>query len=481
MAPSTGLAGQQPSGPPAGPPSGLPDAPGPAGTGQPREVTIAAMMLLMLPLLGVAGIVVALAAMSVAQGNAADVVAELEAEFGAGFPGEFEEFDESGGPELPGPGELFDAEAMVDSMLSAMWLQFALISLVQLIQVVGFGVLALAVLRGSQAGRIITFVLAGVLSLGAVILGALGGVRQSLRSRVDHVGEELGFSFVYEDALLPGWYEPLNWTVIAVSISVIIVVVWLLTRPAANEYFRPRGGHAATPPSTAPAAGPHSPLTVQVPGPPPAPPQGLVTSEATQPLALHLPDAPPKRQGKGRWYAIGVLVLLVGVVVPAIVLTRTNGDDTTNPFASLEGLCSKIDPTPGNSLNVPLGLTDDESDPTSAKCTFESRTEDATATLGINVTLVDDPDHRQAIFNVSANPGNPVPELTDRWDDSAIYSMSQPDPYATDSHLSLTVMDGPLVIWIFSIVERDWPYGQDSPTEAALIEIVESVRDLQRQ
>lgn len=275
--------GVQPVGPRVGPE--------PGGVGRPRQVTAAAVLLLSLPLIGVAGLAVSLAAMSVAHDTASEVVAELEAEF--------ERYEVSGGLDYLDPG------AAVDSMLSTMWWQLIVNSAFRLVQAVGLGVLAFAVLRGSQAGRIITFVLAGLMSVGMVCLGVLDLALRAVRNRLDRIGEELGIVHVYEDDLLPSWFDPVNWALIVVSVVVIFVVVWLLTRPAANAYFRrpravpPRYPHPGPPtpgmpawgpwPGTPAAGGPPQPPAP--PGPPPAPAPGWATPPAP-------PPGPPPRSDR---------------------------------------------------------------------------------------------------------------------------------------------------------------------------------------
>lgn len=256
--------------------------PEPGGVGRPRQVTAAAVLLLSLPLIGVAGLAVSLAAMGVAHDNASEVVAELEAGF--------ERYEVSG-------GEYIDADAAVDSMLSTMWWQLVVTSVVRLAQAVGLGVLAFAVLRGSQVGRIITFVLAGLLSVGMVCFGALDGALRAVRNRLDRIGDELGIVHVDEDDLLPGWLDPVNWVLIVTSVVIAFVVVWLLTRPAANAYFRrpravpPRYPHHAPAPWATPATGPWPGAAAVAGPPPPSAPAG--PPQAPAPGWVPPPPAPP--------------------------------------------------------------------------------------------------------------------------------------------------------------------------------------------
>jgi hypothetical protein len=230
----------------------------PATADRPREVTIAGVLLLLLPLVSVVSLVSALIAVSVAQDNAARIAGELANEF-AGELGE----------------GLVDTEAMVDSMLSALWLQLGLTSVVRLIQAIGFGVLAFFVLRGSPAGRIGVYVLAALVTVGAVCLGALDGVRQGVRSSFDRVASDAGIAVAYETDLLPGWYRPVNYATIAVSVAMILAVVWLLTRPAAHAYFRRGTSDPGAPPPVT-AAPPPTPPFPRPPSVPPARPAAEV-------------------------------------------------------------------------------------------------------------------------------------------------------------------------------------------------------------
>ena len=142
-------------------------------------VTVAGLLLLMLPVVGVIGVVMAVVAVSAAQDAAAALVVELA---GQGVP---------------------DGQQLVDGMTSAMWLQLGGTAVVRLFQAIALGLLAFFVLRGSRGARIAVFVLAGLSVLAVVCLGVLTGVLRELRGNLDRLGERAGFRTVDETDALP--------------------------------------------------------------------------------------------------------------------------------------------------------------------------------------------------------------------------------------------------------------------------------------
>lgn len=224
----------------------------PAGAGRPGQVTAAGVLLLLVPVLSVVGLGLILIALTAAQDNGARVADELARD---GY---------------------FDPQGTVDGVLASLWLQLGLNTFIKLIQAVGFGVLAFVVLRGSPAGRIIVYALAGLTVLGSICFGGLDALRLSLYSSLEQAGEEVLIAYVDERDLLPGWYLLTNYALIAVSVVVILTVVWLLTRPAANAYFgRDRRPPWAPPPAwSGPVPGPGQPWPPQPQHPYVPPPPG---------------------------------------------------------------------------------------------------------------------------------------------------------------------------------------------------------------
>src|SRR5262245_40340161 len=98
---------------------------------RPREVTVAGLLLFLLPLLSVVSLVAAVVALVAAQDNAARVADELRAQ------------------------GVLDADQTVQSVVSGLWLQVGGATVIKVVQSVALGVLAFFVLRGSSAARIV--------------------------------------------------------------------------------------------------------------------------------------------------------------------------------------------------------------------------------------------------------------------------------------------------------------------------------------
>jgi len=198
------------------------------GAARPREVTAAGLVLLALPLVSVVSLVSGLVAISIAQDNAATLADRLT---GEGYA---------------------DADRVVRTVVAGLWAQIGAGTVVKVIQAVALGGLAFFVRRGSPGARVAVFVIAGLTTLGAICSGVLTG---SLRTVGGSVAPDGGLTVVDESDVLPGWYQPVNYVSLALSVVMVGAVAWLLTRPAANAYFR-RGSAVpaattTTPPPTA--------------------------------------------------------------------------------------------------------------------------------------------------------------------------------------------------------------------------------------
>jgi hypothetical protein len=251
---------------------------------RPRVVTIAGLLLLLLPVVGAVTLLAALLATSAAQDNAARMVDELARQ---GYPG---------------------GQELVDRLVSTMWVQVGWGTVTRLGHAVGMGVLAYFVLRGSARARIAVYAVAALGLVATICLGAFTGVERDVRDRLDRLADQAGIKIVDQTDLLPGWYQPFTYTVLAVSIGMILAAVWLLTRPAANAYFRgqpapaPPAAQTTPAPSTRPAqqTTAMTPAAEAPPASPPAPPSG------TRP--------PGELWGLPRW-AVAVLAAVVVLAV----------------------------------------------------------------------------------------------------------------------------------------------------------------------
>jgi hypothetical protein len=145
-------------------------------------------------------------------------------------------------------------------------------------------------------------------------------------------------------------------------------------------------------------------------------------------------------------------------------------------------LADPNDPSPADTLAVPLTLTESKSDSSSATCRFDAKIDGVANSLSVLTTLRDDPDDRRNLFKALAREGSPVPELAERWDDSAARVFT-PENGAL---VIFAVMDGPLIInIIWGIDVERWAGGGDNShvaaaDPAALIEIAEGTRHLLR-
>lgn len=132
---------------------------------------------------------------------------------------------------------------------------------------VGLVVLAMLNLRGRQAARIVTWVLAGlgVLCCGC---GAIGNAFQGLTSRMGSSANGAAAREAQQKMLdaQPGWYRPVNLTVAIIGVICLIVVIILLALPASNAYFKPAPA-AWQPPGGGDPAYPTYPGATGQPGP----------------------------------------------------------------------------------------------------------------------------------------------------------------------------------------------------------------------
>jgi hypothetical protein len=148
--------------------------------------------------------------------------------------------------------------------------------LIPAVVIIGFGVLAFFVGKGSRPARIVTFVLSGlgVLCLGCVQLftAALPSLLSGAAGSSEDEQVQTAADFIDLVALhTPDWQETLSTALGWLSLLALILVIILLAVPSANEYFRkqeqvwvpptapPGGGWPQVPPPGTPQNPPYPP------------------------------------------------------------------------------------------------------------------------------------------------------------------------------------------------------------------------------
>jgi hypothetical protein len=145
----------------------------------------------------------------------------------------------------------------------------------------GIGLIVLAILnnRGKNASRITTWVVGGIAAccFGANVLGSAFNNFATRGGGGDvPSGEELQRRL---DEVLPGWYQPLSTTLIAISLLAVLAALILLALPRSNEFFRrpqaaweppvPGSAYPGYPPPGGPGGAPGEQPGYQQPMPPP--------------------------------------------------------------------------------------------------------------------------------------------------------------------------------------------------------------------
>jgi hypothetical protein len=148
------------------------------------------------------------------------------------------------------------------------------VAVIYVIVAVGFLVLGLLNLRGANAARIVTWVIAGlgVLCFGCLAsLSAAGGGMSSRSGNVEGVDTQRATEEINNS--VPAWSRPTSLAVLVIIVLAMILVIILLALPSSNAYFRREP--VAEPPVPGmpyPSYGP-APEYPPAPGsPPPAPP-----------------------------------------------------------------------------------------------------------------------------------------------------------------------------------------------------------------
>jgi hypothetical protein len=138
-------------------------------------------------------------------------------------------------------------------------------AVVNVLFAVGLVVLALLNNRGRNPSRIVTWVVGGLsLCCTSVALGGTAVSGSFTMSSGGSGGPDPAELQRRLQAALPGWYMPVNLTLSALSLVVMIVALILLALPASNEFFR------KAPPGW--SAGPTYPAYPTASYPPPAGP-----------------------------------------------------------------------------------------------------------------------------------------------------------------------------------------------------------------
>jgi hypothetical protein len=114
-------------------------------------------------------------------------------------------------------------------------------AVIRILGAVGFVILAVFNLKGSNVSRIITWVFAGLGVLccggGAFAGQAASGMRTSNVQGVDTKEAARQIAAAY-----PSWFSPLNNVFLVLVVVALILVIVLLTLSAANAFFKGGGG-----------------------------------------------------------------------------------------------------------------------------------------------------------------------------------------------------------------------------------------------
>ncbi|MBO0869550.1 MAG: hypothetical protein J2P15_13390 [Micromonosporaceae bacterium] len=113
-------------------------------------------------------------------------------------------------------------------------------AVIRVIGAIGFVILALFNLRGSNVTRIITWVFAG---LGVLCCGAgtaASNVNLTMQGNANGVDTKEATRQI-SDAY-PSWYNPTNTALMVVAVVALILVIILLALPAVHPFFRRGGG-----------------------------------------------------------------------------------------------------------------------------------------------------------------------------------------------------------------------------------------------
>jgi len=145
---------------------------------------------------------------------------------------------------------------------------------------IGLAILAIFLRRGSQAARVVTWALGGLLTLCSVCGLAGQLISPSLQTgNTSSTNQDLQDYAKIIEQHTPAWQNALSVVQLIVTVVALILVIVLLATPAANDYFRKQqdvwvpptdytgGGFGQTPPPGIP----QNPMAP--PSGPPAPPQ----------------------------------------------------------------------------------------------------------------------------------------------------------------------------------------------------------------
>ena len=172
---------------------------------RPGAVTVACVLMMVLPVLSLINFIVSIAASSAMKDNLRTLY------LNAGI-----------------------SQDSADTALSGAGVSSGYTGVPLLIGAIIIGVLAIFNLRGVNGTRIATWVLLGLGIAGGLCGGiALGGLQATLSS-LSSVNQRT----VSVDSIVPGWYYGWGYLNVVVTIALDATVIVLLARPAANAYFR---------------------------------------------------------------------------------------------------------------------------------------------------------------------------------------------------------------------------------------------------
>ncbi|OLB79649.1 MAG: hypothetical protein AUI14_09650 [Actinobacteria bacterium 13_2_20CM_2_71_6] len=152
------------------------------------------------------------------------------------------------GPVIDATRKAYASLPNADAVGSAAQVVTVILVVVTYLFAAGFVILGLLDLRGKNAARIVTWVLAGlsVLCFGCgAIGGATGGFGGGL-GRGNTNGVDITEATRQINDAYPAWFKPTSLAITVINLLAVLAVIILLALPASNGYFR-RGKNLADP------------------------------------------------------------------------------------------------------------------------------------------------------------------------------------------------------------------------------------------
>jgi len=126
-------------------------------------------------------------------------------------------------------------------------------AVVAIILAAGYAIFAVLDLRGSNVGRILTWIFAGIGVLCCGVGSAIGGASSSLTSgSKSSNGIDTKAATDQINNAYPSWYVPTSVVITVLFSLLLLAVIILLLLPAANPYFKRGRAAQVTPPGQEP-------------------------------------------------------------------------------------------------------------------------------------------------------------------------------------------------------------------------------------